>query len=185
MITLWFWLLVMALGTYVVLNGFDIGVGILHLGVARDGEERHRLIKSIAPIWDGNEVWLIAGGASLFAAFPALFAAIFSGFYLPLMIFLWLLALRALGIELQHQFNDAMWLRFWDYVFCASSWLIALLLGAGIGCIVRGVPLSADNSFFLPLWTNFSPRGEVGVLDAYTCLTALTTVAVLALHGSA
>jgi len=185
MIDLWFWLLAAALTTYVVLDGFDIGVGLLHLPLARDGEERHRFIKSVAPVWDGNEVWLIAGGGTLFAAFPALFAAGFSGFYLPLTIFLWLLALRALGIELQHQLGDAMWLRFWDYVFCASSWLMALLLGAAIGCVVRGVPLSDEGTFFLPLWTDFSPHGQVGVLDYYTLLTALTTATVLALHGAA
>ena len=185
MITLWIWLILLTFTIYVLLDGFDIGVGLLHLGVARDGAERRATIKAIAPIWDGNEVWLIAGGGTLFAAFPALFSAAFSGFYLPLMIFLWLLALRALGIELQHQLADPMWLRFWDYVFAASSWLIALVLGAAIGGIVRGLPLSADGTFFLPLWTDFMPSGQVGVFDLYTLLTALATVAVLALHGAA
>lgn len=185
MITLWLCLLVLVLGLYVLLDGFDLGVGILHLLVAKDGPERHRFLASVAPLWDGNEVWLIAGGGTLFAIFPALFATGFSAFYLPLMILLWLLVMRALGIELQHQMSDPMWLRFWDYAFSAASVLIALILGAAIGNVVRGVPFSAEGECFLPLWTDFSLSGEVGVLDAYTLLTGVTAIVVLAQHGSA
>lgn len=184
MTELWFVLVTATFAVYVLLDGFDLGVGVLHLFVARDGEERRKLMRAVAPVWDGNEVWLIAGGGTLFAAFPALFAAGFSSFYLPLMMALWLLALRALAIELQHQSSDALWLRFWDWTFAGSSALLALIFGAALANVVRGVPFDAGGVGFVPLWTDFSLRGEVGVLDGYTLLVGFTSVAVLAQHGA-
>src|SRR5580693_9320524 len=124
----WFWLVAIMIAGYVVLDGFDLGAGIIHLFVARNEQERQRVLHSIGPVWDGNEVWLIAGGGTLYFAFPALYAAAFSGFYLALMIVLWLLILRALAIELRMQVELNVWRPFWDLVFGGSSALLALLL---------------------------------------------------------
>ena len=184
MTTLWFWLLAGMLGVYVVLDGFDFGVGMLYFVVGRTERERTALLSSIGSVWDGNEVWLIAAGGTLFAAFPALYAATFSGFYLPLMIVLWLLALRALGIELRHQLHDAMWHRFWDVAFSGASTALAVFFGAAVGNLVRGVPLGAGGDFMEPLWTDFRVGPAPGILDWYTLLVALTASCVLALHGS-
>jgi cytochrome bd ubiquinol oxidase subunit II len=110
--TLWFWLIGFMLATYVVLDGFDLGVGVLHLFVARTDAERELVRRSIGPVWDGNEVWLLASGGALVLAFPALYAASFSGFYLPLMMVLWLLMGRALGIEMHHYMKERLWDQF-------------------------------------------------------------------------
>jgi len=182
--TVWFWLLAWMFGTYVVLDGFDFGVGILHLFVARNEAERKQVIRSIGPVWDGNEVWLIAAGGTMFFAFPKLFAISFSGFYLALMLVLWLLIFRALGIELRHQLEDPIWTQFWDVAFAAASLLLAVCLGAALGNLVRGVPLKEDGTFFEPLWTDFQVGQQTGILDWYTLLVALTAVLALAHHGA-
>ena len=182
--TLWFWLLAWMLGTYVVLDGFDFGVGILHLLVARNEAERKQVIRSIGPVWDGNEVWLIAAGGTMFFAFPKLLAVSFSGFYLALMMVLWLLMFRALGIELRHQLADPIWRQFWDVAFAAASLMLAVCLGAALGNLVRGVPLDADGTFFEPLWTDFTVGQQTGILDWYTLLVAVTAVLALAHHGA-
>ncbi len=182
--TIWFWLLAWMFGTYVVLDGFDLGVGILHLFVARNEAERQQVIRSIGPVWDGNEVWLIAAGGTMFFAFPKLFAISFSGFYLALMLVLWLLIFRALGIELRHQLEDPIWTQFWDVAFAAASFLLAVCFGAALGNLVRGVPLKEDGTFFEPLWTDFQVGQQTGILDWYTVLVALTAVLALAHHGA-
>ncbi len=179
----WFWLLWLMFAAYVVLDGLDLGAGILHLFVARDRAERGQVIRSVGPVWDGNEVWLLAAGGTLVLAFPAAYAASFSGFYLPFMIVLWLLLGRALGIELRHQLDDPMWVQFWDVVFAVSSLLLALFFGAALGNVVRGVTFDADGTFFAPLWTDFTVNGPTGILDWYTILVGLTAVAALAHHG--
>lgn len=182
--TIWFCLLAWMLGTYVVLDGFDFGVGMLHLFVAKNEVERKQVIRSIGPVWDGNEVWLVAAAATIFFAFPKLLAISFSGFYLALMIVLWLLIFRALGIELRHQMDDPLWTQFWDVAFAAASFLLAVCLGAALGNLVRGVPLTEEGIFFEPLWTNFRVGQETGILDWYTVLVALTAVVALAHHGA-
>ena len=182
--TIWFWLLAWMFGTYVVLDGFDFGVGILHLFVARNEAERKQVIRSIGPVWDGNEVWLIAAGGTMFFAFPKLLAVSFSGFYLALMMVLWLLMFRALGIELRHQLADPIWRQFWDVAFAAASFILAVCLGAALGNLVRGVPLNADGTFFEPLWTDFMVGQQTGILDWYTLLVAMTAVLALAHHGA-
>ena len=113
--------------------------------------------KSIGPVWDGNEVWLLAAGGALYFAFPALYASSFSGFYLPLMIVLWLLILRGTSVEFRGHIDNRVWKPFWDVVFCIASALLAIFFGAALGNVVRGVPLNASGEFFLPLWTNFQP----------------------------
>src|SRR5664279_4797337 len=114
---IWFWLVAIMLVGYVVLDGFDLGVGVLHLLLTRNDEERQMTIRSIGPVWDGNEVWLLAGGGTLYFAFPLLYASSFSGFYLPLMIVLWLLILRGISIEFRNHVQSLVWQPLWDAVF--------------------------------------------------------------------
>jgi len=184
MAELWFWLLSSVFAVYFVLDGFDFGVGALHFLLARSPGERTTLLGSIGPVWDGNEVWLVAGGGSLFAAFPALYATTFSGFYLPLMIVLWLLLFRALGIEIRHQLEHPLWHQFWDVAFSAASILLILFFGAALGNVVRGVTLDEHGNFFAPLWTDFRVGASTGILDWYTLLVALTALATLSHHGA-
>jgi cytochrome d ubiquinol oxidase subunit II len=155
--TLWFWIVAVMLTGYVVLDGFDLGVGIVYLFVAGSDREKMQSIRSIGPVWDGNEVWLLAAGGTLFFAFPLLYASAFSGFYLPLMIVLWLLILRGVSIELRSHVDDRLWKSFFDAIFFLSSTLLAIFYGAALANVVRGVPLGADDYFFLPLWTNWQP----------------------------
>jgi cytochrome d ubiquinol oxidase subunit II len=184
MAMVWFWLVAFMIIMYVVLDGFDLGAGTLHLFVARTEAERRTVIHSIGPVWDGNEVWLLAAGGTLFFAFPVLYATAFSGFYLPLMIVLWLLIGRAIGIEFRHQIDSPAWAPLWDVVFAVSSALLALFFGVALGNVVRGVPLDASGRFFEPLWTNFSPYGMTGILDWYTLAVGLAALAALAMHGA-
>src|SRR4051812_5425506 len=182
--TLWFALLGFMLTMYVLLDGFDLGAGAIHPFVARTDEERRLVIEAIGPVWDGNEVWLIAAGGTLFFTFPRLYAASFSGFYLPLMIVLWLLMGRGIAIELRSRGN-AVWATFWDAAFFLSSALLAVFLGVAIANVVRGVPLDAQGYFFEPLWTDFNPRSATpGILDWYTILIGLLSLAALVLHGA-
>lgn len=182
--TLWFCLLALALVAYVVLDGFDLGAGIIHLGVARDDDERKQLLAAIGPYWDGNEVWLLVAGGTLFLAFPSLYSAAFSGFYLPLMIVLWLLMLRGIAIEFRGHIDSPVWKPLWDAVFSGASALLAIFFGAALGNVVRGVSLNANGEFFLPLWTNFGVRGEVGILDWYTITVGLLAYITLTQHGA-
>jgi cytochrome d ubiquinol oxidase subunit II len=182
--TLWFVLVALMLMAYVVLDGFDLGAGTISLFVARTHGERTTVFRTVGPVWDGNEVWLIAAGGALYFAFPLLYAASFSGFYLPLMIVLWLLMVRGAGIELRSHVHNELWWSFFEFAFAVSSLLLSLFFGAAIGNVVRGVPLGADGYFFEPLWTDFRVGRNPGILDWYTILTGLLAVAALALHGA-
>ncbi|HTA41653.1 MAG TPA: cytochrome d ubiquinol oxidase subunit II [Bryobacteraceae bacterium] len=182
--TIWFCIVAVMLAAYVLLDGFDIGAGAIHLFAARGDAERRAVISSIGPVWDGNEVWLLAAGGVLYFAFPGLYAAGFSGFYLALMMVLWLLMLRGLSVELRSHFENPMWHSFWDAVFCGSSVLLAIFYGAALGNVVRGVPLNKDGYFFVPLWTNFQPGSNPGIIDWFTVLVGVTALLVLILHGS-
>jgi cytochrome d ubiquinol oxidase subunit II len=183
--TLWFIFVALMIAMYVLLDGFDLGAGAIHLVAARDDRERRKIIRAIGPVWDGNEVWLIAGGGTLFFAFPVLYASSFSGFYLPLIIVLWLLMLRGLSIELRGHIGDPMWASFWDAVFFLGSSLLAIFFGAALGNVVRGVPLNADGYFFQPLWTDFNPFSDTpGILDPYTVLIGLLALVTLIVHGA-
>src|SRR3954463_15802536 len=172
------------LTVYVVLDGFDFGAGALHLWVARNDGERREVLAAIAPVWDGNEVWLIASGGFLLFAFPGAYAAGFSGFYLPLMLVLWLLIIRGLSIELRSHLADPLWRAFWDAALCGSSALMSLVLGAALGNVLRGVPLGAEGTFLTPWFTNFRARGGAGVLDWYTILLGVFSLAALTAHGA-
>jgi cytochrome d ubiquinol oxidase subunit II len=172
------------LAVYVVLDGFDFGAGILHLFVARTDNERRTVLASIGPVWDGNEVWLIASGGVLVYSFPRAYSAGFSGFYLPLMISLWLLILRGLSIEFRSHQPNPLWRSFWDGTFTFSSVLMAVVLGAALGNVIRGVPLDATGFFAGPLFTDFRPGPHPGVLDWYTVLVGVFALGVLAGHGA-
>lgn len=182
--SLWFWLVAIMLTGYVVLDGFDLGAGIISLFVTRDPEERKMILKSIGPFWDGNEVWLLAGGGTLYFAFPALYASSFSGFYLPLMMVLWLLMLRGISIEFRNHLTSPVWIALWDKVFGGASALLAIFYGAALGNVARGVPLNRDGEFFLPLWTHWGVEGSTGILDWYTVSVGLLAFAALATHGA-
>ena len=182
--TLWFWIVAVMLVAYVVLDGFDIGVGIVYLFIARTEDERQQAMRSIGPFWDGNEVWLLAAGGTLFFAFPLLYASAFSGFYLPLMIVLWLLILRAISIELRGHSAEPLWRTFFDALFTFASVLLAIFYGAALANVVRGVPIGPDDYFFLPLWTNWKPGPHPGILDWYTVIGGVLALVALAVHGA-
>jgi cytochrome bd ubiquinol oxidase subunit II len=181
---IWFWIVAVMLVAYVVLDGFDLGVGILNIFAARNEHERQVAIHSIGPVWDGNEVWLLAGGGTLYFAFPMLYASAFSGFYLALMIVLWLLIMRGAAIELRMKIALSLWRSFFDGVFFISSTLLAVFYGAALANVIRGVPLQADGYFFLPLWTDWRVGPHPGILDWYTVIGGVVALAALALHGA-
>jgi cytochrome d ubiquinol oxidase subunit II len=182
--TIWFWLVAGMIAAYVVLDGFDLGAGILHLLIARTEPERQVVLRAIGPVWDGNEVWLIAGGGTLYFAFPRLYASSFSGFYLPLTIMLWLLILRGIGIGFRMHLDSLVWRGLFDGFFALSSVLLAVFFGAALANVLRGVPLQADGYFFEPLWTNWRVGPDPGVLDWYTATGGATALAALAMHGA-
>ncbi|HUO33730.1 MAG TPA: cytochrome d ubiquinol oxidase subunit II [Candidatus Acidoferrum sp.] len=182
--TIWFCLVAVMIAIYVVLDGFDLGAGIIHLGVARTDAERRAVLAAIGPVWDGNEVWLLAAGGTLFFAYPLLYASAFSGFYLPLMIVLWLLVLRGISIEFRSHIESPIWHPFWDAVFFLSSALLAIFFGAALGNVVRGVPLNSSGYFFEPLWTDFTLGPSPGILDWYTILVGVASYLALTQHGA-
>jgi cytochrome d ubiquinol oxidase subunit II len=181
---IWFWLVAVMIVGYVVLDGFDLGVGVLHLFLVRDENDRRTTLASIGPVWDGNEVWLLAGGGTLYFAFPLLYASAFSGFYLPLMIVLWLLILRGVSLELRNHIDVGVWRALLDGVFGMSSALLIIFFGAALANVLRGVPLQADGYFFLPLWTNWQPGTHPGILDWYTVIGGVLALVALTLHGA-
>src|SRR6516165_7582300 len=136
--TLWFCLVALMIAMYVLLDGFDLGAGAVHFLVGKTPEERRQVIATIGPVWDGNEVWLLAAGGTLYFAFPLLYASGFSGFYLPLMMVLWLLILRGTAIEFRNHIKSPVWTPFWDVVFAGASGLLALFFGAALGNVLRG-----------------------------------------------
>ena len=174
---LWFWLVSVMMVGYAVMDGFDFGAGALHLFVARTESERREVFAAIGPLWDGNEVWLLAAGGAL------LLAAGFSGFYLAMFMVIWALALRGIAIEFRSHVREPLWRAFWDFTFACASTLMPVLLGVALGNVVRGVPLDASGSFEIPLFTNFGTHA-VGILDWYTVLTGLLVLATLMAHGA-
>jgi cytochrome d ubiquinol oxidase subunit II len=184
MASLWFCIVAVMVATYVVLDGFDLGAGAIYLFAAKTNDERRRVLRAIGPVWDGNEVWLLAAGGTLYFAFPLLYASSFSGFYLPLMVVLWLLMLRAIGIEFRVHIENRVWQDFFDVIFSGSSILLAVFFGAALGNVVRGVPLDATGYFFEPLWTNFKLHLQIGILDWYTVLIGVMALVTLTAHGS-
>ncbi len=173
--TIWFLLVSVLIGGYAVLDGFDLGVGVLHL-FARSDEERDTHVAVVGPVWDGNEVWLLTGGGALFAAFPVVYATVFSGFYLALMLLLAALIMRAVSLEFRHAHASARWVRAWDYAFGIGSLLPSVLFGVAVGNVLRGVPIDRDAT-----WAG----SFLGLLNPYSVVVGLVSLALFTLHGAA
>jgi cytochrome d ubiquinol oxidase subunit II len=171
----WFILFLIIVSGYMIMDGFDLGVGILHPFLAKTDTQRRISINSIGPVWDGNEVWLVLAGGVLFAAFPHVYASLFSGFYTAMMLILLVLILRTVAIEFRSKRQAPRWRGFWDIVFFGSSLGIALLLGVAFGNIMQGVPLDAQGNIRIPL---------LSLLNPYALLIGVTTVFMLATHGA-
>jgi len=185
MATAWFAILAVMLTVYVVLDGFDLGAGVVHFFVAKNDDERRAVLAAIGPVWDGNEVWLIASAGILVFAFPRAYAAAFSGFYLPLMMALWLLVLRGVSIEFRSHHENPLWRSFWDSAFAAASIALSIVLGVALGNVVRGVPLTREGYFSAPLFTSLHAGGaELGAIDGYTALVGLFALFALGAHGA-
>ena len=185
MAELWFAIAAAMLATYVVLDGFDFGAGALHLFVAKSDRERRQVLAAIGPFWDGNEVWLLATGGALFVAFPRVLASGLSGFYFAIFLVLWALILRGISIEFRSHVDHPLWRVAWDAIFALASTILPVLFGAALGNLVRGLPLDAEGWFSLPLFTDFTPRPPVGILDWYTVFAGVFALIVLAAHGAA
>lgn len=171
---IWFVLLAVLLAGYAVLDGFDLGVGILH-PLARDERERRLFVNSIGPLWDGNEVWLVTFGGALFAMFPEAYATILSGFYPAFMLLLFALIFRAVSLEFRGKFGAGPWRRFWDWGFSGSSLLATLIFGVAVGNAIVGVPLDARGVY---------AGGALSLVGPYQVLVGLLAVALFALHGA-
>jgi len=172
--TIWFVLVGVLFTGYAMLDGFDLGIGALHLFTKKD-EERRVLLNAIGPVWDGNEVWLVTGGGALFAAFPDVYATAFSGFYLALYLLLASLIFRAVAIEFRSKRPEHWWRQMWDVSFSVGSILSALLIGVALGNIAWGVPLDADGEY---------TGTFIGLLRPYPLLVGVTTVALFMMHGA-
>src|SRR5690349_13816089 len=182
--TFWYTVVTLMLALYAVLDGFDFGVGILYPLLGRSEAGRAVMHDAIGPVWNGNEVWLIGAAGVLFFAFPKAYAAGFSGFYLALILVLWLLMFRGLALELRSHVDHPLWRQLCDVTFSGASLLLAVVFGIALGNLIRGVPLSRDGYFFVALWTDFTMGPEPGILDWFTLLMGLASAAILALHGA-
>jgi len=172
--TIWFILIGILLSGYAILDGFDLGVGALHLLVKGD-LNRRIMLNSIGPVWDGNEVWLVTGGGALFAAFPIVYATVFSGFYIAFMLLLVVLIFRAVAIEFRSKRDSKLWRQSWDVSFSLSSILIAFLMGVALGNIITGIPLDSHGEY---------AGGFLDLINPYSILVGITTVALFMMHGS-
>lgn len=172
--SLWFVLLGVLLAGYAILDGFDLGVGMLHVLVAREDTERRVVLNSIGPIWDGNEVWLVTFGGALFAAFPEAYATTFSGFYLPFVLLLFMLMFRAAAIEFRSKVRSTAWRATWDLAFAGSSFGATALMGVAVGNLVWGVPLQ----------DGVMRASTLSLLHPYALLVGALAVALFAMHGS-
>jgi cytochrome d ubiquinol oxidase subunit II len=171
---LWYLVVGFALIAYVILDGFDLGVGMLHIFTKKD-EERRIFLNAIGPVWDGNEVWLVIFGGALFAGFPPVYGTLFSGFYDLVMVFLASLIFRAVAIEFRSKQKSRYWRAIWDYVFAIASLGIAFGAGVALGNIIQGLPLDAERNFTLPLVEFFKP---------YPILVGILSVSLLIMHGA-
>jgi cytochrome bd ubiquinol oxidase subunit II len=172
--TIWFILVGVLFTGYAMLDGFDLGIGALHLFTKKD-EERRVLLNSIGPVWDGNEVWLVTGGGALFAAFPNVYATVFSGFYLAFYLLLAALIFRAVAIEFRSKQPMRWWRQMWDVSFSVGSILSSLLIGVALGNLAWGIPIDANGEF---------AGTFLGLLRPYPLLVGVTTVALFMMHGA-
>ena len=171
---LWFLLIFVLIAGYFVLDGFDLGAGVLYPFVAKNDKEKAVVRTSIGPVWDGNEVWLLTAGGALFAAFPAAYATTFSGFYLAVMLVLFGLIVRAVSVE--YRGHDLKWAKVWDVCFFIGSLLPALLLGVAVGNIYAGIPMSANGDYTgIPL---------LGLITPFTLLCGLLGLSMFLTQGA-
>ncbi len=184
MVEIWYAILALMLTTYLVLDGRNFGIGTVRLFVAKTPVERQQVVAAIGPLWSWHEVWLISTGGILFVAFPRFLSAAFSGYYLALFLVLWALILRGMALEVGGHMDNRLWQSFWDFVLTLSSILMAVLLGAALGNVARGVPLDGSGEFHLPFFTNFGVRGQVGLLDWYTVSLGIFTLLLFGAHGT-
>ena len=173
--TLWFWIVSLMLSAYVIFDGFDLGVGMLLPFIAKTEHERQQCLRAIGPVWDGNEVWLVTAGGALFAGFPDIYATILSAFYMPVMLLLFGLILRAVAIEFRSKQPMKWWRTTWDMAFFSGSVIISFVLGVALGNMIRGIPLNESKEFIGTIETIFHP---------YPLLVGLLTVSIFAMHGS-
>jgi cytochrome d ubiquinol oxidase subunit II len=172
--TVWFILIGILFTGYAMLDGFDLGIGALHLFTNKD-EERRVMINAIGPVWDGNEVWLVVGGGALFAAFPNVYATVFSGFYFAFVLLLVALIFRAVAIEFRSKRPMKWWRSMWDVAFCGSSVLSSLLIGIAVGNIAFGIPIDGRGEYAGTFWTLLRP---------YPLLVGITSLALFMMHGA-
>ena len=184
MVELWFAILATMFTVFAVLEGWDFGAGALHLIVARKAAERREVVAAIGPLWSWHEVWLVGAGGTFMVAFPKAMATAFAGYYMALWLVLWSFMLRGIAIEVAGHLAAPLWQDFWDVVFAFANVLLAVVFGAALGNVIRGVPLGDSGQFSLPLFTDFTARGHVGILDWYTLSTALETLLLLCAHGA-
>jgi cytochrome d ubiquinol oxidase subunit II len=171
---IWFLLVGVLLTVYVILDGFDLGAGVLYPFLARGEDEKSVVRASIGPVWDGNEVWLLTGAGAIFAAFPMVYAMAFSGFYLAIMLVLFGLILRAVALEFRHR--DTAWAPVWDGAFFLGSLVPSLLVGVALGNVIRGVPMDANGDYIGTFWD---------LLNPYSLLVGVTGLCLLTQHGAA
>jgi len=171
---LWYLLVGILLAGYAVLDGFDLGVGALHL-LGRTDDERRTFLNAIGPVWDGNEVWLVVSGGALFAAFPPVYATVFSGFYLALILLLFALIFRAVAIEFRSKEPGKAWRQTWDVAFSVASIVAAVLMGTALGNVIRGIPLDAAGNY---TGTFFD------LLNPYSIIVGVTTLALFMMHAA-
>jgi cytochrome d ubiquinol oxidase subunit II len=180
----WFVIIALMFTVFAVLEGWNFGAGTLHRVVARTPAERSQVVAAIGSLWIWNETWLVGIGGVMLMAFPAEMAASFSGFYMAFSVMLWCLLVRGVALEFGGHLEDGLWRAFWDMLFARASLLLALLFGVALGNLMRGVPLEADGTFSMALFTDFSPLGHVGILDWYTVSVGLATVLLVMAHGA-
>jgi len=174
--TTWFLLIGVLLVGYAILDGFDLGVGLLHLFVARTDRERRIVVNAVGPVWDGNEVWLLTGGGALFAAFPGVYATVFSAFYLALMLVLAALIFRAVSLEFRSKLESPRWRGSWDWAFAVGSGLPALLFGVAVGNVLRGLPMDAAGDY---------TGTFAALLNPFSLLVGLLSTSMFLMQGSA
>jgi cytochrome d ubiquinol oxidase subunit II len=171
----WFMIIALLWTGYLVLEGFDFGVGMLMQAIGKDAKGRRVALNTIGPVWDGNEVWLLTAGGATFAAFPEWYATLFSGFYLPLLLILLALIVRSVAIEYKSKINDLAWRTRWEWAIIISSFIPSILWGVAFANIVRGVPINADFTY---------TGGFFNLLNPFALLGGVVTLVLFATHGA-